>query len=160
MPAWTVVPMTVEDIDQVVAIERSLFSNPWPRISYENELIYETAHTFVVRHCGQKPEQQPVIAYAALRMMIDEIHLLRVGVATDRQRQGVAGFLISECLRHAILAGAENAFLEVRASNTPAIGLYQKLGFRLIGKRPNYYPDTHEDALMMIKNLKEELNER
>lgn len=156
MPAWTIMPMTLEDIVQVVAIERTLFSSPWSRQSYENELICESARSYVVRPCGHRLEKQPLIAYAALRLIMDEIQLLRVGVSAARQRQGVASHLINECLIRAMFAGAQNAFLEVRASNAPAIKLYQKLGFRIIGKRPNYYTDTHEDAFMMIKNLKEE----
>ncbi len=160
MAAWIITTMAVEDIEEVVAIEHTLFTNPWSHLSYESELTCDNAYTFIVRPRAYQAGKQPIVAYAALRMLLDEIHLLRVGVAIPWQRLGIAFFLMKECMRRAALAGALNAFLEVRASNGRAIDLYKKLGFQLIGKRPNYYPDTHEDALMMIKNLKEEHNER
>ncbi|MFZ5573374.1 MAG: ribosomal protein S18-alanine N-acetyltransferase [Thermodesulfobacteriota bacterium] len=152
--------MTANDIDEVVAIEQRLFPSPWLRQSYEHELVCETARSYIMRCCRHDTDGQPLIAYAALRLMVEEIQLLRLGVAEGWQRRGAATYLLHQCLIRAVAEGAENAFLEVRASNSPAIHLYQRLGFRLIGRRPNYYSDTHEDALMMIKNLKEEHNER
>jgi ribosomal-protein-alanine N-acetyltransferase len=64
---------------------------------------------------------------------------------------------LKKCFTTGLKQGATSAFLEVRPSNASAMALYSKKGFRLIGRRPKYYTDTREDALVLMKNLKEDV---
>ncbi len=96
-----------------------------------------------------------IIAYICFRMIADEMHILKIAVAPEWRHQGIALWLLEKSLENAVKKGAEVTYLEVRPSNNPAIGLYNKAGFRVVGKRPNYYSETREDALVMIKYLKE-----
>lgn len=160
MSAWIISPMTPDDIDAVMAIERQLFPRPWLRISYEKELFCDSGRMLVVRPRHYDKKSSSVIAYAGYRLILEEMHLLKIGVAPQWQRLGIASWLLRNCFTMAAADNAETAILEVRASNHPAISLYRRLGFMLIGTRPNYYSETNEDALMMKKSLKEGHYER
>jgi ribosomal-protein-alanine N-acetyltransferase len=85
------------------------------------------------------------------------MHLLRIAVAPQWRRRGVASKLLDTCFSLAHKNGAESAILEVRPSNKPAISLYHKLGFHLVERRKNYYTETREDALIFKKKVKETL---
>ena len=89
-----------------------------------------------------------VIGYAGIWLIQDEGHLTNVGILPDYRRRGLAERLVTALLRAAEERGAVRETLEVRVSNAPAIALYEKLGFRLAGKRRGYYSDNHEDALI------------
>jgi ribosomal-protein-alanine N-acetyltransferase len=144
------------DLEPILAIEQNSFQRPWDRLSFESALCCDSARNYAVKStegeiCG------PFIAYAFWRMAGDEVHLQKVAVTPAWRKQGVATWLLERCFTLSIGQGARSAHLEVRPSNIPAVELYQKLGFELIGKRPQYYPDSKEDALLMIKTLKEDL---
>ena len=94
-------------------------------------------------------------AYICLRLLVDEVHIMKLAVAPALRRQGLATFLVKRALAEARRQGGIRALLEVRPSNTAAIGLYTNLGFRKIGARQRYYGPAGEDALVMAKNLKE-----
>jgi ribosomal-protein-alanine N-acetyltransferase len=81
------------------------------------------------------------------------MHILKVAVTPALRGQGIASWLLERCFKLSVEHGARSAHLEVRPSNRPAVGLYRKLGFEVIGKRPKYYSDTKEDALLMMKIL-------
>jgi ribosomal-protein-alanine N-acetyltransferase len=152
VPDWSISPLNEKTIDTVVAIEETSFRQPWQRNSFVAELSCREALDLVV---SDRPGGE-VIAYACLRRVLEEIHLLKIAVAPNRRRLGVGTWLLAECLRLASAQGVEKFCLEVRPSNTAARLLYDKFGFRLVGKRPRYYADTGEAALVMIKFLKEE----
>lgn len=161
MSLWKQEAMALDDIDQILDIERSLFSTPWSRLSFINELLHKDAAAIVVR--GLDPLSgntlPPILGYAVFRRIADELQILKLGVAKANHRQGIARFLLKTCVDSPVLEGTEVAFLEVRENNKAAISLYQQAGFRLIGKRRRYYPDTNEDALMMMKYHKEDNHE-
>ena len=83
----------------------------------------------------------------------DELHVLNVAVASEERRRGVARALLEEMTERGRLGGAVLATLEVRRSNRPAIRLYESLGYRQVGVRPNYYVDEGEDAIVMNADL-------
>ncbi len=155
MSGWTINPMKLDDLDQVIAIENDVFSTPWSRSSYESEIIRHDSFNLIVRPLIDDIEH-PVIAYISFRIIIDEMHLFKIAVHRKWQKKGVASRLLSHCLIHSARKGASVAYLEVRASNKNAISLYKKVGFTVSGKRQRYYSDTKEDALIMVNNIKQE----
>ncbi|MFH2063817.1 MAG: ribosomal protein S18-alanine N-acetyltransferase [Pseudomonadota bacterium] len=152
MESWRIMPITEEDIDQIIEIENVLFQKPWSRTSCLHELTCEGSYSFgIVFTDPDRPTQ--FIAYIFFRIIMDEMHLFRIGVAQKWQKKGFATYLFQQSIQLASEKGADTVYLEVRTSNTPAISLYHKLGFRLIGKRPRYYPETNEDALVLMKQI-------
>ena len=114
------------------------------------------ARNYAVKSTEVKTGGQ-VIAYAFWHLVVDEVHVLKVAVAPAWRGQGIASRLLERCFTLSVEQGAKSAHLEVRPSNIAAIELYQKLGFELVGRRPKYYTDSKEDALLMMKILKEAL---
>lgn len=153
METWSVESMTAGDIDQILAIEQDIFPNPWNRISFENELNCEGSNNFIVKHKAGE-QRFPVIAYISFRLVIDEMHLLKIGVDPTYQNRGIASRLLQKSMQMAAGKGATVVYLEVRLSNIGAITFYRKLGFKTIGKRARYYPETGEDALVLMKRIR------
>ena len=151
MPAWSIVALDERHIDGILAIEKNSFRQPWQRISFTTELSCRDAMDLVVLN----PDHGQIIAYACLRLNLDDLHLLRIAVAPHWRRQGIAALLLNTCFRKARISGAKAVYLEVRQSNTFAKNLYEKLGFQIMATRPKYFMDTGEDALIMLKILEE-----
>ncbi len=145
-----------DELEPILAIEQGSFRWPWGRLSYEGELSCQNACNYIVKSSASGTGEQ-VVAYAFLRRVADELHLLKIAVTPARRGQGIATRLLRRCFAISAKQGATSVHLEVRSSNTPAIELYLKLGFEVIGRRHKYYANTQEDALLMMKNLKEEL---
>lgn len=140
---YKLIPMTMEHIPQVAALERACFSRPWSEESLQSELWNDSAVIIVA-----ESEDGAVLGYAGLQTVLDEGYITNVAVDNTYRRQGIADELIAAFVR---FGQAKLAFLtlEVRASNAPAIALYAKHGFVEVGRRKNYYDDPKEDALLM-----------
>lgn len=145
-----------DELEPILAIERNSFRWPWGRLSFEGELSCRNTCNFIVKS-SEKGNGEQVLAYAFSRLVADELHILKIAVSRAWRGKGIATGLLNCCLKRGAELGATSAHLEVRPSNIPAVGLYEKLGFEVIGRRHNYYSDSKEDALVMIKNIKEEL---
>ena len=145
-----------EELEPILAIEQRSFRWPWGRLSFEGELSCQNACNYIVKSEANGTGDQ-VIAYAFFRRAADELHLLKIAVSPAWRGRGIATGLLERCFAISAKQGATSVHLEVRPSNTPAIALYLKLGFEVIGRRHKYYAETKEDAILMIKNLKEEL---
>ena len=154
MPACYLGAMVETDLDAVIAIERQSFKRIWQRSSFMGELTCDYAYTFTLK-CVERKKTPQIIAYICYRIITEQMHLLRIAVVPPWRRRGVASKLLDTCFSLAHKSGAESAILEVRPSNQPAVSLYQKLGFRLVERRKNYYTETREDALILSKKLKE-----
>ena len=148
--------MTSADLEAILEIEQNSFRWPWSRISFKSELQRQNAFNYVVKTNNDATHPQ-VVAYVILRLIVDELHILKIAVTPPWRGQGIATWLLNQCFKRGAKRGAKSIYLEVRTSNIPAVGLYQKLGFKVITKRPRYYTDTKEDALVMMKNLKEDV---
>lgn len=155
LSSWHLTTINPADISDILKIERNAFKNPWSRDALLNELSCKGASNYAVKH-NHVQGQDTIIAYGFFRLAGPELHILKIAVAHKWRGDGVASWLLNECFKQALKKGVNCAFLEVRPSNHPAIKLYQKLEFQIIGRRPNYYPETREDALVLMKNLKEE----
>ena len=156
MPDWWLESIKwSRDLEPILAIEQQSFRWAWGRTAFEGELACQNSSNYIVKHSADGADEQ-VAAYTFFRLVGDELHLLKIAVAPAWRRRGIATRLLERCFATSAKQGATSVHLEVRPSNTAAIGLYQKLGFEIIGKRHKYYEDTKEDALLMIKHLKEE----
>ena len=156
MNGWQLTHIDHADLESILSIEQNSFRWPWGRLSFEGELDCHTACNYAVKSADGRIGPQ-IIAYAFWRQVVDEMHLLKVAVAPARRGEGIASWLLDRCFNMSVEKGARSAHLEVRPSNNPAVELYQKLGFEVVGKRPKYYSDTKEDALLMMKILKEDI---
>lgn len=139
--------MTTADLTAVLVIESALFSVPWTENLFRRELALPQARNIVARCSGD------LAGYLNCWLVADEIQLHKVAVRQDRQRQGVAAALMEEMLVLELPTDVRYATLEVRISNEPAIKLYERFGFEVRGRRPFYYDDTREDALIMWAEL-------
>jgi ribosomal-protein-alanine N-acetyltransferase len=149
VPGWSIVALDESHIDGIIAIEKTSFQQPWQRNSFLDELSCREALDVVVLD----PLGGEILAYACLRLTLDEIHLLKIAVAPCWRRRGIATWLLDFCFGLAQRRDARKVYLEVRRSNVSAINLYSNIGFQIIGTRPKYYTDTGEDALTMMKSL-------
>lgn len=130
-------------LEGVLSIERACFERPWSEQTF-TDALYNDAVSLI----AAQGEDGTVLGYAEVRVILDEGTLERIAVAPRYRRQGIAEALLDAYIQY----GREHlAFLtlEVRAGNAPAIALYEKLGFREVGRRKNYYRAEHEDALLM-----------
>ena len=129
-------------------LERLSFKTPWSRASFRYEITQNrVARCLVVRLDGR------LVGYLCLWEIGYEIHITNLAVHPDRRRQGLARSLIQSVLEDGRGRGVTLAFLEVRPTNSEALGLYESLGFSVIGRRKGYYFDTGEDALVMETRL-------
>ncbi|MFO7707561.1 MAG: ribosomal protein S18-alanine N-acetyltransferase [Desulfobacterales bacterium] len=152
MTVWRLDALRPSDLDQVLEIETDSFACPWGRRSLEDELNGPGAGSFVIR----EPGSAAVAAYIFFRRLAEEVHIYRIAVAAAWRRRGMGAQLVQACLQTAGRDGARVALLEVRPSNTEAVALYNRFGFRVIAKRPAYYPDRREDALILQRELEKE----
>jgi [ribosomal protein S18]-alanine N-acetyltransferase len=147
-------PMREADMQHILEIEQLCFPVPWSRRSFLEELFNPNALCVVTKLCGPL-EENNIRAYSCNHIVGDELTILRMAVAPEGRRLGSASRLLDMVLSLSRQKGATEAYLEVRPSNVPAMSLYRKKGFQVIGVRPGYYPETGEDALIMMTNIKE-----
>ena len=137
--------MTSEDVSQVAQLEAICFSHPWSERSVASELTNPLSLWLVA------VEGQRVVGYVGSQSVLGEADMMNVAVQPECRNQGIARKLILELIE----ALKENLVhcltLEVRASNEPAIHLYDSLGFLQVGRRPNYDSAPKEDALILKK---------
>ena len=137
-----------EDLEGVLAVEDESFSNPWTKEMYAWELQNRSVcHLFVVR----TPEDR-VAGFCAFWLVVDEIHINNVAIRPALRGQGIGSHLMQRVFEEARRLGAKRATLEVRRSNEGARRLYERLGFYVAGKRPNYYTNPVEDALILWRD--------
>ena len=156
MPTWQLEVITPQDLDRIQTIDYLAFKRPWNRNLFLEELSCDNAFSYSVR-CNQTDQSPAIIAYVFWRMVLTELHIIRIAVAQDFRSRGVATWLLQQCFKLTEQKDFDSVYIEVRPSNKAAIALYRKLGFDVIGTRPNYYPESNEDALVMKKQLKESI---
>jgi ribosomal-protein-alanine N-acetyltransferase len=140
--------MNERDLDSVAALEASLQAFPWSRGNFADSLLAGYS-VWVLRLGGE------LIGFSVLMRIIDEAHLLTIGVCTRYQGLGYGARMLRHAMECARLGGANKMFLEVRPSNERAVELYRHFGFHQIGVRKGYYPAVagREDALIFDKEL-------
>lgn len=148
MISYSVIPAKREHLEGIEMLEKECFSLPWSR---DNLAAYLPDDTHAML-CAVS-ETGDVLGYVGLLYVLDEGYIANVAVSDICRRQGVASALIAELLSLARDIKLSFLTLEVRESNAPAIGLYDKFGFSVVGKRKNYYDKPAEDAILMTKFL-------
>ena len=143
---WTIEPLTsADEIDAIMAIEQSSFTNPWTRAMYAAELAH-TGRSFL--YVARTPDGR-VIGFCSFWRILDEFHINNLAVEPARRRLGVARALLARVLSDGVAIGARRATLEVRRSNEAAQQLYASFGFLVAGVRRGYYTNPVEDALVL-----------
>jgi ribosomal-protein-alanine N-acetyltransferase len=137
-------PMRLEDVPAVHAIEQLSFRTPWPAHAFESELGGNRLARYVVARAGDI-----VVGFAGVWLMVVDAHVTTFGVHPDWRRQGIGRRLMVRLLELAGDLRARRMTLEVRAGNLAAQELYRGFGFEIAGRRPRYYTDDGEDALVM-----------
>jgi ribosomal-protein-alanine N-acetyltransferase len=172
---YVVEPMKLEDIPELVEIEQQAFPNPWPARAYRYEVAQNRlAHYFVARrqlpekieeksavgdahllkriqHWAQSSTQdnRPMVGYCGFWIAAQEAHISTIAVDPEYRERGIGQLLLITAIEKALELDATLMSLEVRVTNFVAQNLYRKYGFKVVGRRPRYYSDNREDALIM-----------
>jgi ribosomal-protein-alanine N-acetyltransferase len=177
--------MELDDVPQVVAIDRESFSAPWSARSYAYE-VSESSYSYmlVLAQTVETPvegwrrwlhllggdeeghhTQQRILGYGGLWKIMDEAHISTIASHPDERGKGYGELLLAAMIKRSITLGAGYVVLEVRVSNTVAQNLYHKYEFEVVAVKKNYYRDDREDAYDMRLDLSkpgviDRLNER
>lgn len=137
--------MNESHVEPIAEIEKLCFSDPWSVNSIGSELNNKLSLWVVAEDNGK------VAGYIGSQSVLGEADMMNLAVHPDYRRQGIGEQLVLELIQRLQEQGSHILLLEVRASNAPAISLYEKLGFIQVGRRPNYYYKPKEDALILRK---------
>jgi [ribosomal protein S18]-alanine N-acetyltransferase len=146
----TIKPISVNEIEPVVILDRLCFGGLWSIDSYRRELTNDNSHFLgVAIDKTLEPETDGIIGFGCFWAILDEAHITLLGIHPQYQRQGLGKLLLTALLDKARSIDMARATLEVRASNQGAIQLYEQFGFQTVGRRKKYYQDTGEDGIIM-----------
>ena len=137
--------MRTGDVPQIAELEKVCFGDPWSEHSIASELTNPLSCWLVAEEDGK------VAGYVGSQTVLDGADMMNIAVAPQYRRQGIAEQLVEKLAASVKEKGAVCLTLEVRSSNAPAICLYEKMQFKQVGRRPNYYRNPKEDALIMRK---------
>ena len=140
-----IVPMEASHVPQIAALEQLCFTDPWPEAAIEPELENPLSLWLVAMDGAE------LAGYVGSQSVLGEADVMNVAVAPSHRRRGIAQALLNRLQRELAARQVCSLTLEVRASNAPAVALYEKLGYLQVGRRPNYYHKPKEDALILRK---------
>jgi [ribosomal protein S18]-alanine N-acetyltransferase len=140
--------MNLQDIDQVLQVEKRSFTAPWSRQAFMTELIDNHLARYVVAEYNGR-----IVGYAGVWMIIDEGHVTNIAVDPDFRGKHLGEKLLRTLISICLAQGGKKMTLEVRVTNHVAQKLYEKYGFERVGVRKGYYTDNREDALIMWADL-------
>ncbi len=135
--------MLPEDADEVAEVEKKCFPVPWSRESFWREASNENTLYLLILNDDE------IIGYAGTWISFEEAQITNVAVVPEYRGNGNGRALMEELIRRVKEKGVTAMTLEVRPSNAVALGLYESLGFKDCGRRPKYYSDNGEDAIIM-----------
>lgn len=147
--------MHPDDLPAVLAVEAAAYATPWSDGIFRDCL--RAGYYCLVAQDERCDDAHPLIGHAVMLVAAGECHVLNLCIHPARQRRGLGRRMLRRLLALARRQEADTAFLECRASNRGAIGLYESEGFNEIGRRRGYYPDAdgdgREDAVVMARAL-------
>ena len=136
--------MRTKDLRAVLRIETAVFSHPWSHRLFVEELAQRRSRSYRAAWVDRT-----IVGFAGQMFIDDESHVNNIAVAPDWQGRGLGAALLADLVRTGLAHGVRHLTLEVRVGNDPAIALYRRFGMAPVGVRPNYYPETGDDALIM-----------
>jgi [ribosomal protein S18]-alanine N-acetyltransferase len=146
--------MQETDLEDVLVLEHTSFTEPWTRKMFLGELRGNAFSTNLIARAEHEEwggvSEGSLAGYIMFWIVFEELHVMNLAVRPALRRSGIARELVGHALRIAAEKGAQTALLEVRASNVAAQGLYAGFGFRRKGLRRGYYEHPHEDAVIMV----------
>lgn len=142
-------PMRLDDLARVVEIDRLSFSLPWSENAFRYELLENPSSLSLVAELEQEGQSPSVVGCGVAWLIMDEAHIATIAVHPAHRQRGIGKRLLAEMLKAVIERGARLATLEVREGNLAARRLYRRFGFENVGRRPRYYKDNQEDAIIM-----------
>ena len=147
--------MRTADLPVVSQIDELSFSQPWPPDAFEVELANKGARCWVAEQAVMTGDDSKTRVIAALIIwrVLDEAHIATIAVHPDFRQQGTGKQLLLAGMQAAYAEGARIYHLEVRAGNLAAQKMYTDFGYEIVGRRPRYYQDNGEDALLMTLDL-------
>ena len=137
--------MNADHVSQVAQLEKECFHDPWSENSIASELKNPLSLWLVA------VDGQQVAGYVGSQSVMGEADMMNIAVSAQYRRMGIAQELVERLVKLLREKDVYSLTLEVRASNEPAKELYGKLGFSQVGRRPNYYRNPKEDALILRK---------
>ncbi|WP_032121329.1 ribosomal protein S18-alanine N-acetyltransferase [Clostridium amazonitimonense] len=140
-----IIPMTYDHIEDVLAISFLSFPISWYRESFIRELQNNFAYYVVAKYKGD------IVGFGGTWIILEESHITNIAVHPNFRGLGIGEIILKSLINIGKIHGINSMTLEVRPSNTAALGLYNKLGFLEEGRRKNYYEDNKEDALILWK---------
>jgi len=138
--------MTLEDIDDVMVVEKLSFTIPWSKNALIEEVLNNRMAIYITAKVNGK-----AIGYAGMWKIFDEGHITNIAVHPEYRQNGIGSRLVEKLVDIAKERGIVKMTLEVRKSNLAAQALYCKYGFKEMGLRKGYYADNGEDAIIMWK---------
>lgn len=136
--------MKEQDLMQVTAIEKSLFSDPWSESAFRDTLQQEEADFIIA-----EDDAGDIIGYCGAYRALDEAEIVNVAIKKECQNHGIGAVMVQDLIDREKKRNVRFFILEVRESNVSAQCCYQKLGFQVIGVRKNFYDCPKENALIM-----------
>ena len=137
--------MNASHVSQIAQLEKRCFSDPWSEKSIASELENPLSLWLVAVEAGE------VVGYVGSQTVLGETDMMNLAVAPEARRQGTGRALVLALVEALTEKGSRSLMLEVRVSNIPAQKLYESLGFSQVGRRPKYYVNPREDALILRK---------
>jgi ribosomal-protein-alanine N-acetyltransferase len=149
MEGFVIRDMSPSDLGEVQTIEETSFTTPWSISSFKFEVDNDETILKVAVF------NEHIIGYVCLRTILDITHVLNLVVIPEFRRKGIGGMLLRSAVEELerVKPDVRSLTLEVRESNRAAIGLYEKSGFLVTGRRTGYYQRPSEDAVIMELNL-------
>jgi [ribosomal protein S18]-alanine N-acetyltransferase len=151
---WKIRLAERRDIGELLVIEEAQFPEPWTK-----RILLDEIENTETRRYTVAVEKKRIVGYLGIMFVLEELHVNTIGTLPQEEGRGIATSLLDEAWVDARERGIKRATLEVAVSNKRAIDLYYRYGFRPVGVRKNYYEKSHEDALILWADLKDDPSE-
>jgi len=142
--------MSEHDLLEIVEIEEQSDLSRWGWAAYYAELQGGNRDLMLIARVARSSIiESPIAGFIVARETAGELHINNVAVRSEYRRRGIGAAMLNRVIEEARRRKANAAFLEVRSANQAAQALYEKSGFKAIARRPNYYSEPQEDAVVM-----------
>ena len=149
-----IIPLKKENINEVCAIEKECFTDPWSQNVFIEVFGSPIAVKWAAVEADETTNEIEIVGYCIFYPIWDECEIMNIAVKKSKRHRKIATKLFFAVLEYAKIENICRIILEVRQSNDEAIALYKKFGFEVDGVRKNYYKNPKEDAILMSLKLK------